>query len=63
MVWACDAKIEALCRKEVMGMGVQWRRKRGRSKGRWLDRVRDDIKEKRLSSEEVYYRATRRRLI
>ena len=30
-------------------MKVQARRKRGRSKGRWLDKVRDDIKEKGLS--------------
>ena len=30
-------------------MKVQGRRKRGRSKRRWLDRVRDDIKEKGLS--------------
>ena len=30
-------------------MKVQGRRKRRRPKRRWLDRVRDDIKEKRLS--------------
>ena len=30
-------------------MKVQGRRKRGRPKRRWLDRVRDDIKEKGLS--------------
>ena len=37
---------------------------RGRKKGlkrRWLDRVRDDIKEKGLSGEEVYDRATWKR--
>ena len=32
-------------------MKVQMRRKRGRTKRRWLDRVRDDIKEKGLSGE------------
>ena len=32
--------------------------KKGRPKRRWLDRVRDDIKEKGLSTDEVYDRAT-----
>ena len=32
--------------------------KRGRPRRIWLDRVRGDIKEKRLSGEEVYDRAT-----
>ena len=44
-----------------MKVDLQERRKRGRPK-RWLDRVRDDIKEKGLSWEEVYDRATWRRL-
>ena len=39
-------------------MKVQGRRKRGRPKRRWLDRVTDDIKEKGQSWEEVYDRAT-----
>ena len=39
-------------------MKVQGRRKRGRHKRRWLDRVRDDIKEKGLSADEVYDRGT-----
>ena len=38
-------------------------RKRGRSKRRWLDSMRDDIKEKGLSADEVYERATWRRVI
>ena len=42
-------------------MKVQERRKRGRPKRRWLDRVRDDIKERGLFGEEVYDRATWRR--
>ena len=29
----------------AMVMKVQWRRKRGRPKRRWLDKVKDDIKE------------------
>ena len=43
-------------------MKLQGRRKRGRPKRRWFDRVRDDIKEKGLSGEEVYDRATWRRM-
>ena len=38
-------------------MKVQGRRKRGRPKRRWLDRVRDDVKENGLLTEEVYDRA------
>ena len=39
-------------------MKVQGRRKRGR----WLDKVKDDIKEKRLSADDVHDRATWRRM-
>ena len=35
---------------------------RGRPKGRWLDKVKDDIKEKGLSADEVYDSATWRRM-
>ena len=35
-------------------MKVQGRRKRGRPKRRWLDKVKDDIKEKGLSADDVY---------
>ena len=38
-------------------MKVQTRRKRGKPRRRWLDRVRDDIKEKGRSGEELYDRA------
>ena len=37
-------------------MKVQGRRKIGRPKRRWLDKVKDDIKEKGLSADEVYDR-------
>ena len=43
-------------------MKVQGRRKRGRSKRRWLDKVKDDIKEKGLSADDVYDRATWRHM-
>ena len=39
-------------------MKVQGRRKGGRPKRRWLDKVKDDIKEKGLSPDEVYDHAT-----
>ena len=39
-------------------MKVQGRRKRGRPKRRWLDKVKEDIKEKGVSADEVYDRAT-----
>ena len=32
--------------RRAMKMKVQWRRRRGRPRRRWLDRVRDGIKEK-----------------
>ena len=45
-------------RRRGMVMEVQGRRKRGRPKRRWLDKVKDDIKEKGLSADDVYDRAT-----
>ena len=42
-------------------MKVQGRRKRGRPESRWLAKLKDDIKEKGLSTEKVYDRATWRR--
>ena len=39
-------------------MKVPGERKRGRHKRRWLDKVKDDIKEKRLSDDDVYDSAT-----
>ena len=43
-------------------MKVQGRRKRGRPKTRLLDNVKEDIKEKGMSADEVYDRATWRRM-
>ena len=47
--------------KRVMGIEVQGSR-RGGLKKRWADCVKDDLREKGLSGEEVYDRAARRRL-
>ena len=43
-------------------MEVRGRRKRGRPNRRWSNKVKDDIKEKGLSADEVYDRATWRRM-
>ena len=48
--------------RRAMEMKVQGRRKRGRPKRRWLDNVRDNMKENGLSGEELYDRATWRRM-
>ena len=53
MVWACDVKRGALRRKERDG---------NESTGEKVqDKVNDDIKEKGVSADEVYDRATWRR--
>ena len=46
--------------RRAMVMKVQGRRKRGRPKRRLLDKVKDDIKEKGLSADDVFDRAIRR---
>ena len=48
--------------RRAMVMKVYGRRKRGRPKRRWLERVKYDIKEKGLSADYVYDRATWRRM-
>ena len=48
--------------RRAMVMKVQGRRKRRRPNKRWLGRVKDDIKEKGLLADDVYDRATWRRM-
>ena len=43
-------------------MKVQGRRKKGRPKRRWLDKVKDDIRENGLSADDVYDRTIWRRM-
>ena len=43
-------------------MKIQWRRTRSRHKRRWLEKVKDDIKEKGLSADDVYDHARWRRM-
>ena len=64
VVWPCDEKRGALfttvgrraIRMELGSTGT--RRGRTKTQRRWWDSVRDDIKEKALSDDEVYDRAT-----
>ena len=59
MVWACGENTGILGRgRRALEMKVRGRSNKGRSKRRWLDKVKDDIKEKGLLVEEVYDRAT-----
>ena len=44
-------KEEHYVARRAMEMTVQRRKKRGRPKRRWLDKVKDDIKEKGLSAD------------
>ena len=49
-------------KEHYVGSESTGERKRGRPKRRWSDKVKDDIKEKGLSADHVYDRATWRRL-
>ena len=55
MVWSCEKHYVG---RRAMEMKVQGRRKIGRTKRRWLDKLKDDIKEKGLSADDVYDCAT-----
>ena len=55
MVWAYVMRREAhYVGRRRMEMKVHGIMKRGRPKRRWLDKVKDDIKEKGLSAKEVH---------
>ena len=47
--WACDVKSCHNLARRVVEIEVRGRRNRGKPKRRWLDSVRDDIREKGLS--------------
>ena len=49
--------------KSVMAMEVPGKRRRGRSKRRWLDSIRNDLSERELAGKEAQDRVQRRRLI
>ena len=49
--------------KRVMEMEVQGTRNRGRPKQRWMDSVKEDLREKELTGDEVHDRAMWRRLV
>ena len=58
MVWACYEKRGILHRKEGVGNESTGEKEERKPNRRWLDKVKDDIKEKGLSADEVYDRAT-----
>ena len=63
MEWACDEKRGTLRRKEGNGNESTGEKEEMKTlKRRWLDQVKDDIKEKGLSADDVYDRATWRRM-
>lgn len=49
--------------KESDGGGGAGRRSRGRPKRRWMDCVREDLREKQLSEDDVHDRAWWRRAV
>ena len=62
MVWVCDEKRGTLRRKEGDGNESTREKEERKKKRRWLDKVKDDIKQKGLSADEVYDCATWRRM-
>ena len=62
MGWACDEKRGTLHRKESDGNESTREKEERRPKRRWLDKVKDDIIENGLSADDVYDRATWRRI-
>ena len=62
VVWSCDEKRGTLRRNEGDGNESTREKKRERPSRRWLDKVKDDIKEKGLSADDVYGRAIWRRM-
>ena len=39
--------------KRVMVIEVPWKRRRGSTKRKWLDNIRDDLSERELSGDET----------
>ena len=63
MVWDVLRREGVYVGKRVMAMEVPGKRRRGRSKRRWLDNIRNDLSERLLSREDTQDRAKWRRLI
>ena len=62
MVRACDAKRGTLRRKEGDGNESTGEKEERKTEVKMLDKVKDDMKEKGLSADDVYDRATWRRM-
>ncbi len=53
MVLACIKKRGKYVGKREMGMDVPGKRRRGRPKMRWLDNIKNDLSERKLSGEDA----------
>ena len=62
MVWACDDKRGALRTNEGDGNESTREKEEMKTFTRWLDKEKDDIKEKGLSANAVYDRVMWRRV-
>ena len=63
MVWACIRKRRRIRMQESDGDGGAGEKRRGRSKMRWLDNIKNDLSERELSGEDAQDRAKWRRII
>ena len=62
MVWSCDEKRGTLRRREGDGNESTGEKEERKTYKRWLDKVKNDIKDKGLSADGVSDRATWRRM-
>ena len=63
MVWAGTEREEEYVCKRVVVMEVPGKRRRGRPKRRWLDKIKNDLSEIELSGEKAQDRVQWMRLI
>ena len=54
VVWACDERRGTLRRKEGDGIESTWEKEERKTYEKMVGKVKDDIKEKGLSADEVY---------
>ena len=57
MVWACIEKRRRICREESDGDGDVGEKKESKTEQRWLDSIKNDLSERRLSGDYAQDRA------